>query len=202
MSLDPITADVVLLVEGKDDRQIVCHLLDGINPDWKQCVDVQAKGGVNGLEPAVRAIAVVSGFDRVKKVAVLVDADERPEKTDETWAEEKRLFLAAHPDREMHYLVLPSSTDKGALETVFLRSLELENTNAQCVVKFMSCISGNTLHTTQAQKDKLELITYINTHVKTPFSRVGFAMANDAKNLFDFNHPAFQPLVVFLKSLF
>lgn len=202
MLLDSITARVLLLVEGPDDHAIVCYLLNGINPGWKQSIDVQHKGGASGLAQAARAIRLVTGFDQVRKLAVLVDADEAPEKTDQNWAEEKRLFLIDCPDRQMHYLVLPSSAAKGALESVFLQSLEPENINFQCVANFMACLSGHTRHTTQAQKDKLALISYINSSVKTPYSRVGIALGQGAKKLFDFTHPAFQPLVVFLESLF
>lgn len=202
MLLDAITKKVLLLVEGPDDHAIVCYLLNGINPDWKLSIDVQHNGGASGLPKAARAIRLVSGFDQVRKLAVLVDADESPEKTDQIWAEEKRLFLIDCPDRQMDYLVLPSSTAKGALETVFLHSLERENIKFQCVANFMECLSGHTRHTTQAQKDKLALISYINASVKTPYSRVGVALGQGAKDLFDFKNPAFEPLVNFLKSLF
>lgn len=202
MGLDSITKRVLLLVEGPDDHAIVCYLLNGINPDWKQSIDVQHNGGASGLPKAARAIRLVSGFDQVRQLAVLVDADESPAKTDQVWSEEKRLFLIEYPDRKMDYLVLPSSAAKGALETVFLQSLGQENINFQCVANFMACLSGHTRHTTQAQKDKLALISYINSCVKTPYSRVGVALGQGAKKLFDFTHPAFQPLVVFLESLF
>lgn len=82
MVLDKITAEVVLLVEGADDQQIVAALLDQLKPDWKSLIDIQAKAQYGGLVQGARALAVVSGFDRVKTVAVLVDADETPEKTD------------------------------------------------------------------------------------------------------------------------
>lgn len=202
MLLDAITQRVLLLVEGPDDHAIVCYLLASIHPDWSQFIDVQHKGGASGLVRAARAIRLVSGFDKVQKLAVLVDADESPEKTDQAWAEERRLFLADFPDRQMQYLVLPSSIAKGALETIFLQSLKSDSTRFQCVSSFMTCLSGHTPHTTQAQKDKLALISYINASVKTPYSRVGKALEQGARNLFDFTDPAFQPLVVFLESLF
>jgi hypothetical protein len=34
-----------------------------------------------------------------------------------------------------------------------------------------------------------------------PYSRVGVAIEHDAKNLFDFEHEAFQPLTQFLTKL-
>lgn len=202
MPCSAINKKVWLLVEGKDDYAIVCYLLNGINPDWKLSIEVRHNDGASGLPKAVRAIRDASGFDQVCKLVVLVDADELPEKTDQVWAEEKRLFLIDCPDRKMDYLVLPSAIAKGALETVFLQSLGAENIKFRCVANFMECLSGNTRHTTQAQKDKLALISYINSCVKTPYSRVGVALGQGAKDLFDFKHPAFQPLVNFLESLF
>lgn len=201
MVLDKITAEVVLLVEGADDQQIVAALLDQLKPGWKSLIDIQAKAQNGGLVQGARALAVVSGFDRVKTVAVLVDADETPEKTNARWAAETQSFLQKHPALQMRYLVLPSADLKGALETVFLQSLSVENEKFQCVKQLMVCLSGITRHTTQSQKDKLALITYINACVKTPYARVGKALEQAARGLFDFKHPAFIPLVVFLESL-
>ena len=202
MPLDKITADSVLLVEGQDEIDICTLLLNEIKPDWTALLDIQATGGKPGLLPGARAISVVSGFDRLKKLAVIVDADEESDKTYALWASEKMVFSNKNSPKEFHFLVLPGLKQAGALETVFLQSLPLDNTSFQCVEKFMGCISGHTPHSTQAQKDKLALITYINTRVMAPYSRVGFAMTKDAKNLFDFKNPAFKPLVDFLESLF
>lgn len=202
MLLDSITKKTLLLVEGPDDHAIVCHLLNGVNSDWKRSIDVQHNGGASNLPKAVRAICLVSGFDQVRQLALLVDADEFPEKTNKIWSEEKRLFEENFPEKSFKYLILPSPTTQGALETIFLQSLEPENIKFKCVNCFMECLSGHTNHTTQSQKDKLALISYINASVKTPYSRVGMALQQKAKSLFDFTHPTFQPLVHFLESLF
>ena len=202
MLLDAITKKSLLLVEGPDDHAIVCHLLKEINPNWMQQLDVQCSDGASNLPQAIRAIQFVSGFDQVHQLAVLVDADQSPEKTAQIWSKEKFLFESKFSTKKFNYFILPSLTAKGALETVFLQSLDLKNTKIQCVTCFMECLSGQTPHTTQAQKDKLALISYINASVKTPYSRVGLALQQKAKDLFDFNHPAFQPLIHFLESLF
>ena len=202
MPLDKITADSVLLVEGKDEIEICTLLLNAIKPGWKAWLDIQPMGGKAGLVLGARAIAVVSGFDRLKKLAVIVDADDDPLETTTVWASEKNDFDDKHLPKEFHYLVLPASEQKGALEAVFLQSIPLDNASFQCVKNFMGCISDHTLHTTQAQKDKLALMTYTNTHTRTPSGSVGFAMTKDAKDLFDFKNPAFKPLVDFLESLF
>ena len=202
MPLDKITADSVLLVEGKDEIEICTLLLDAIKPGWTAWLDIQSTGGKPGLMPRARAISVVSSFDRLKKLAIIVDADDDPVETNALWASEKNDFDDKHSPKEFHYLVLPGLTQTGALEAVFLQSIPLDNASLLCVKKFMDCISGHTLHTTQAQKDKLALMTYTNTHTRTPSGSVGFAMTKDAKNLFDFKNPAFKPLVDFLESLF
>lgn len=82
-----------------------------------------------------------------------------------------------------------------------MQSLAEEDGKFQCVKQLMVCLSGNTRHTTQSQKDKLALITYINASVKTPYARVGVALNQKARDLFDFKHAAFIPLVGFLESL-
>lgn len=202
MMLDKIEADVLLLVEGKDEKDIFSLLLDQIKPGWSAQIDIQSVDGKAGLLPGAQAIPVVSGFDRLKKLAVMVDADNDPDRTDTLWAIEKKRFTENHSPKEFHYLVLPGVQHKGALESVFLQSLDESDLHFKCVTDLMACLSGHAGAQTQAQKDKFALITYINTQVKTPYSRVGFAMTKDAKTLFDFKRPAFQRLVDFLKSLF
>ena len=201
MALDKIDADVVLLVEGSDDVAVVELLLNAIKPDWKRLVDVQALADGGGLSAGVAALATVSGFDRVKKVGVLVDADESPKQIDDQWAKRADEFSANDLGRQLSYCVLPSNSLKGALESLFLQSLTPGDRHFACVQALTICLDGQTPHTTQAQKDKLALTTYINSRVKSPYSRIGVALKQDARDLFDFKHPAFKPLVEFLENL-
>ena len=201
MGPDKISAEVVLLVEGPDDQTVVGLLLDSIAPDWRLRVDVQAVADGGGLHAGLGALATVSGFDRIKKVAVLVDADQSPEDVHQRWTLRKTEFSMNNAGRQLSFCVLPSNTVKGALESLFLQSLDANDPSFACVQTLVACLADHSIHTTQAQKDKLALTTYINSRVKNPYSRIGIALKQDARALFDFKHPAFKPLVEFLEDL-
>ena len=201
MGFDKISAEVVLLVEGPDDQTVVSLLLSSIATHWRPLIDVQAVADGGGLEAGLGALATVSGFDRVKKVAVLVDADQSPEEAHQRWARHKTEFAVNHAGKQLSFCVLPSHTVKGALESLFLQSLNINDPGFTCVQALVACLGDHSIHTTQAQKDKLALTTYINSRVKNPYSRIGVALKQDARALFDFKHPAFKPLVEFLEDL-
>ena len=202
MGRNTIDADVVLLVEGSDDIFVAGLLLDNISPTWRTKVDVQEVAQMGGYSQRLIALATLPNFkNRVTKVAVLVDSDNRPAEKAVLWAEEKMRFEQVNPTVQLVCLIVPSPTTNGALESVFLQSLQPDNASIACVLALNDCLAGHTRHSTQAQKDKFALMTYINSRVKNPYSRIGYALTQDARDLFDFKHPAFKPLVEFLESL-
>lgn len=202
MGLDKIDAPVVLLVEGADDEDVVHLLLDEIQPDWRQQIDVQLVSNQGGHLARLNALATVSGFlNRVKKVAILEDSDETPEEKQALWTSESESFAQRYPGIELVFCLIPSPREKGALEGLFLQSVESDSPNLVCVQAFAECVARHTPHTTKAQREKLALMTYVNSRVKHPYHRIGFALQKDAKGFFDFKHPAFKPLVDFLESL-
>jgi hypothetical protein len=200
--MDSITAKTLLLVEGKDDLSIASLLLQKMDADYATKIDIQSKDGGRDLLKAAKAIATVSGFDRLISFAVLVDAEEDAAKTQTTWTAFQAQFHVDHPSVAFEFLVLPSSHEAGALDSVFLRSLDIaENNVARCAIDFSNCVNGQGKITTVARKDKLALMSYINAHSTNPYSRVAKALEQQASGLFDFNHVGFKPLTEFLSKL-
>lgn len=200
--MNPITAANVLLVEGKDEKFLAELLLQMHDASFAEKVDIQNEGGGSKLLASAQAIDVVSGFNQLKRLAILVDAEEDRDATDAIWTKFRTDFLNQYPSRECDYLILPTNQSSGALESVFLQTLDT-NTNpiAKCTTDFMTCVAGHDKQSTQAQKDKLALMTYINAEVKTPHSSLSVALLQRAKHLFDFKHEAFKPLTEFLQKL-
>jgi hypothetical protein len=201
--MDSITAPVLLLVEGKDEKDICEILLESIDPNFEQRIDLQHANGGSDLLTSATAIEVLSGFSQLKSIAILVDAEDSPLETSKKWSSFRDDFLRRYPTRQCQILVLPSSQEKGSLETVFLKSLDqATNVIAGCAMGFVSCVGEHGSLSTQARKDKLALVSYINAQTKNPYSRVGLAVKQDSsKKLFDFSHSSFKPLNDFLKIL-
>jgi hypothetical protein len=200
--MDAINAPVLLLVEGRDEKEICEILLHKIDPLFAQKIDVQHADGGASLLASANTVDVLSGFSQLKTMAIVVDAEESPNKTNSTWTQFKNTFQKNYPICGCEILVLPSAEESGALETLFLKSLDTEkNSIARCAIDFVACVGELGAQSTQARKDKLALVSYINAHTKNPYSRVGVAIQQDASKLFDFDHPSFQPLTEFLKAV-
>lgn len=200
-----INAPTVLLVEGDDENDILSLMLSNMKSEWGKDVDIRVADGRANLVTRLHALAVISGFADVKKIAVCVDADDDPQATNQEWLEIQQSFKVTHktthPDIEFDFLVLPDPAQSGALENVFLNSIKHDDPSLGCVKSLMACVFDHAAHSTQAQKDKFALITYVNTHVTKPYHRIGTAVRNDAYDLFDFEHRAFESLRAFLRNL-
>lgn len=192
----------LLLVEGKDEKQICELLLFKINPEYINTIDVQSTDGGDDLLAEAQAIDIQSGFKTLKTLAIVCDAEETPQDTVQRWANFKAQFEVQHPSKECLYLVLPTEHQTGAIDSVFINSLDVKtNQLAACALNFAACVGAQGAQTTQARRDKLALTSYINAHTKNPYSRVGMAISQDAKTLFDFEHSSFATLRVFLSNL-
>ena len=200
--MDAISTPCVLLVEGKDEKAICELLLKNFDADFAKKIEIRNAEGGSDLRAAAEGVDVVSGFAKLERLVVLVDAEEKPEQTFEYWQMFQQQFESMHPTKKFDFLVLPSNTEKGSLDTVFLRSLDVtKDSVAQCALDFVDCVGTNGALSTQARRDKVALVSYINANSKNPYSRLGVALAQTGRNLFDFEHDSFLSLVQLLKRL-
>ena len=200
--MDAITAPTLLLVEGADEKAVATLLLKALNPDFERSIDIQHGDGNDDVFKLAGAIDIVDGFRQLKVFALIVDAEENPASTLKKCETIQASFNSQFPALNFQFLIQPSATQKGAIDSVFLQSLDTAtNTTARCAIDFSACAYGNKGNTTQAKKDKLALVSYINANTKNPYSRIGVALSQDARNLFDLNHVAFSPLKSFLSGL-
>lgn len=202
--MDTISRSKLLLVEGQDEVD-VCHLLlRNIDPNYAQQLDVQTgkDDKKKDLMKLASALDVATGFDQLQKLAILVDAEETPDLTYQKWQAFKEEFEATHEGKSCEVLILPSSTQKGSLESIFVAALqEGGDAIAQCASSFIQCVGDRGQLSTQARRDKAQLICYINANSSNPYSRIGVALSQQAKDLFDFEHPSFNTLKNFLQRL-
>jgi hypothetical protein len=200
--MDKLSSPVLLLVEGEDEKIICELLLRRIAPNFSLNLDLKAASGGSDLLSKAQALDVLPGFQNLTQLAIICDAEEIPQKTAKQWSAFKATFETQYPNKKCNILILPSEEQAGAIDSVFLNSLDpANNPVAACALDFAACVGAQGSQTTQARRDKLALTSYINAHTKNPYSRVGFAVTQGAKDLFDFDHPSFAPLTNFLKKL-
>jgi hypothetical protein len=202
----PITRPILLLVEGADEKDICEFLLKKICSNYSDCITVEDAKGGDDLLKQVEGLDIRSGFTVLKTLAIICDAEEKPVTTAKRWRDFEQDFNNdKNKNKTCKVLILPSDTEEGAIERLFLDSLDFsENSKdfiAKCVEKFVTCVGKDSPHTTQAQCNKFKLITYINSKSKKPYTRIGIAIKDSKKDLFDFKHDSFKPLIKFLTAL-
>lgn len=200
--MERITRPTLLLVEGEDEKTICELLLKKIDSDFASKLHVISATGGDDLLSKAQALDVIPGFQMLNNLAILCDAEENPQKTTKQWADFKSAFEAQFPNKKCYFLVLPSEQQAGAIDSVFINSLDTAtNPIAACALAFAACVGAQGAQTTQARRDKLALTSYINANTKNPYSRVGVAVSQGAKGLFNFDDDCFASLTNFLKTL-
>jgi hypothetical protein len=200
--MNQLRTHTLLLVEGKDEKHICELFLSKMQPDFAQFIDVQSADGGDDVWAQANALNIQSGFKAIRILAIICDAEETPQSTATRWTLFKTNFEAQYLGKTCDFLILPSEEQAGAIDSVFLNSLDrASNPLAACALDFAACVGVQGSQTTQARRDKLALTSYINANTKNPYSRVGVAVKQGAKDLFEFDHPSFAPLTIFLQKL-
>ena len=194
----------LLLVEGEDEvnffRAWFTELLI-------QDVQVLEYSGKTRLAEFLLDLTGLPGFSKVQRIAITRDADDSASSAKDSL----RAMIEGAPDeirqRAIDSFVLPNDQSPGALEALWLASLDADPM-AECVNGFFRCIEEKGWHPSQvwAKNDKARAQVWIATK-DTPNERLGHAAWHGRKNTgdawmkekwVDFTHQAFHPLKLFL----
>jgi hypothetical protein len=198
---NPAPADIqaVLIVEGQDEHDVVQHLqrLHGIAG-----LRIEVLQGRGDLITRVKQVAFDSTYRNVSTVGIVFDSEDDPLATrlELQYAVDYLSQLPKH-SKTAHVLQLPAQDQPGSFEALCLQAIATNDGVLKCCDQFLSCLEG-TGHklSTQARKDKVRLLTWYAASTGKHINRIG-RDAYKGDSLFDYQHPAFQPLVLFLKSL-
>lgn len=76
--LGPLTLDTIVVCEGKEDKALVDQMIaEGlVRPMHTVSIgEVSGSTGIDALKDELQAISVVTGFDRIRKLAIIADND-------------------------------------------------------------------------------------------------------------------------------
>lgn len=197
----------LLLVEGTDEARFFSALLSRAGGECE--MQVLAIGGKDALRRNLRILdsqLARSGIT-CRSLGVVRDADDDPTGSLRSvrdalrgygWEPPARAGVVTGDTPRVGIFVLPDGQGQGALETLCRRAVE-ESVPGLCAEQFLDCLrkAGHEETSRGANADKAFVHAYLASG-RNPVARVGEA-ADQGR--WDFDHPAFAPLVEFLSRL-
>jgi hypothetical protein len=189
-----IESPILLIGEGVEEVLFLEALLSELNVAG---VQVEHYEGKSGLGRYLQAIKNRPGFADIKKLGIIRDADDDPpaavRSVDGAIAQ-----AAFEPNLTVTRMIIPSATEKGALENLCLRTLAGKPIEP-CIEEFLSCATRATTiqHTSTAAKAKARIHAWLSAQ-REPDLRLGHAAK---KGLIDWSSPVFAELKEFLREL-
>ncbi len=198
----PISLTRLLAVEGRDEQEFMERLLEAMKLDGT--IEVRNLGGNEQFPSGLKALKAMTGFGSVEVLGVIRDAEGNPARSafDSVVTALKGAALpapavlgavAAGPPRVSVY-ILPNCRDAGMLEDLCLDAAGGDPA-MPCVEAFVECVAN--LPGSPRNVSKARMGAFLASRAE--FVReVGRAAQ---KGAFDLDHPAFDGLRSFLRSL-
>ena len=201
-----VASERLLLVEGKDEYNLITALTEHCLAESAASVQVVEAGGRTQFQARIRAVLQDAAKRRValRAVGVIRDAD-----TDAraAWDSVHGALTSAglqaptahgdfsdgHPGAGI--FIIPDGEAQGALETLCVRSVA-ETSGGECVERYLACLQEEGALVSR-KRDKSFAHAWLASR-GNPVARVGEAALQGE---WDFDHPAFAPLVRFVERL-
>lgn len=186
-----ITKPVLLIGEGRDEEKFFSALVKHLG--LIEQIQVSEYDGKDNLKGFLSALA---GFSNLRRIGVTRDADNDYDAA--LASVNSAIRKAKLPDFiQVTSFIQPEPAKCGALETLVLQAVSSTPT-WPCVEAFAICITGKiTAPFSATTRDKHRLQAWLST-LSRPGLRLGEAAG---AGYVPFDHPAFQPLTDFVKSL-
>ena len=170
-----------VLVEGIDDYRVFSKLVEDVGDSE---VQIQSYGGFQKLRPFLKNFVALSGFDSVRSLALVADANSsRPdrEKSIRHALSDRNLPSPPAPLQkssdgklQVAYLVVPHDQECGMIEDVCLDSVSTDPA-MQCVDHYFDCIDqANTRGPNQVWRSKARVHAFLASR-EDPRLRLGEA---------------------------
>jgi len=196
---DAITATVLLLVEGEDEKSLVQWMCEHWFGSRAQEIDIENVQGRDNFPKRFKALKVRSP-GLLKVVGVIADSEEDPVATAQRWSD---LFDDVTPviNRPCRKLQLPKDDVPGAFEALMLEALDGDAV-AGCATRFRDCVAPHLGDRTLAQRDKIAVQAWLSAKLGNAYGNVFKAQQqNPEQTLLDYDHSAFTPIKVFVEGL-
>ncbi len=200
-----LTADRLLLVEGKDEVNLLGRLVKDCLKDDGQDIQILDVGSKNNFRPNLLGIKVAAqARPTLRSVGVIRDADDNAESSFVSVCNSVRSVGYEPPAAHATFsndtpaigvFIVPDGSQSGAIETLCRRSVEGEDA-AQCADEYIECLKNrNALRS--RNHDKTFAHAYLAAK-RNPVARVG---EGAQQGVWNFQSPAFAALSQFVRDL-
>ena len=193
-----LTTNRLLLVEGKDEMNLLGALIKTCLQDDGRLIQILAVGGKDNFRPNLRAIKVAAqSGPALRAIGIVRDADDKPNDSFASVCNSLRNVgyepPAAHAEfsndtPSIGVFIVPDGTQRGAVETLCRRSVAGQDA-AQCADEYLECLKDrNALQSKDADK------TFAHAYLaatRNPVARVG---EGALQKVWNFQSPTFAPL--------
>ena len=200
-----LTTDRLLLVEGKDEKNLLGALIKTCLENDGQLIQVLAVGGKDSFRPNLKAIKVVAqSGPTLRAIGIVRDADDKPSDSFASVCDSLRNVEYEPPAAHATFsndtpaigvFIVPDGSQSGAIEALCRRSVEGEDA-AQCADEYIECLKNrNALQSKNADK------TFAHAYLaakRNPVARVG---EGAQQGVWNFQSPAFAALSQFVRDL-
>ena len=201
-----VKCERLLLVEGKDEYNLFEALKTHCLGDSAANVQVVEAGGHTQFRERIRAILINVAQNRImlRAMGVVRDADNDGAAAWNSVCGAVREAGLQAPDGhgdfsdgppDVGVFIIPDAQAQGALETLCVRSLA-ETPAGDCVNRYLACLENRDA-LASTNRDKSFAHAWLASR-PDPMARVGEGAQQGEWN---FEHPAFAPLVQFVKRL-
>ena len=197
------TMPIQLLVEGKDPCNFFRKLVGYLEIENLQ---IQDFGGVSELKSFLGVLVKQSGFDTVRMIGIVRDAETAAEGAFQSVQSSLRKAGLPVPDRPgetteaapaVTVLILPGGQDSGMLETLLCRTFA-DTAVDRCIDDFFRCFERSEAEARIRNPDKARAQVFLATR-RIPQMSVGVAAQKGYWG--DFGHDVFREVRRFLSSL-
>ena len=200
-----IQANRLLLVEGKDEVNLLGRLIKDCLKDDGQGIQILDVGSKDNFRPNLMAIKIAAQSETtLHSIGIIRDADDNPKGSFDSVCSSLRSAgyepPAAHAEfsnatPSIGVFIVPDGTQPGAIETLCRRSVAGEAA-AKCVDDYMECLTTNNALKSK-NPDKSFTHAYLAA-MEDPVARVG---EGALQKVWDFQSPAFGALSQFVRDL-
>ncbi|MFH1259883.1 MAG: DUF3226 domain-containing protein [Elusimicrobiota bacterium] len=200
-----IEKDNLLLVEGNDDQNFFQKLIEEIELDDIQTIPMGGKD--NFKTPNLKTVKNISGFNRVKALGIVRDADDNADNVFKSICTILKECGLPEPARPMEItntplrvgiLIIPPSATKGEIEDICLASLK-GYSEMECIDAYFRCLKSS-LSTEKFPKklSKAKIQAFLASR-ENSVPNLGLAAQ---RNYFPLDHDVFKEIKKFLRLLF
>ncbi len=200
-----IEAPNLLLVEGADEY----HFFRFLRP--RDDVQIHVYGGKDQLKSTLKLLVGIEGYDRLKRVAIVRDADDDPKAALQSalgqWksglGEQSALKVTSDvwfkdsQEREWTVWIMPDPNSRGDLEELLWRVVKTDE-HRKCVEELITCLDGCD-PVPFSSRTKATLYSWLATQ-KDPVKELHAAFKS-SRELFNSNDPVFSRFLGLIEEM-